>query len=44
MKKKKVLFFVQDSVGGAERIAVLISKILDSNIFDIKFVVVPIAM
>lgn len=41
MKKKKVLFFVQDSVGGAERIAVLISKILDSNIFDIKFVVVP---
>ena len=39
--KKKVLFFVQDSVGGAERIAVLLSKILDSNIFDIKFVVVP---
>ena len=38
---KKVLFFIQDSVGGAERIAVLISKMLPSHLFDVGYVIVP---
>ena len=38
---RKVLFFVQDSVGGAERICVLISKMLDPHLFKACFVIVP---
>jgi len=41
MKKKKVLFFTQESVGGAERITVLIAKMLDLEKYDVKFVCVP---
>lgn len=35
--KRKVIIFVQDGVGGAERMSVLIGKNLDPNIFDIFF-------
>lgn len=36
-KRKKVLFFIQDGVGGAERMSVLIGKGLDKNLFDVRF-------
>ena len=39
--RKKVLFFVQESIGGAERITILIAKMLDLAKFDVVFVVVP---
>jgi glycosyltransferase involved in cell wall biosynthesis len=39
--RKKALFFVQESVGGAERITVLIAKMLDLEKYDVKFVCVP---
>ena len=41
MRKKKVIFFTQESVGGAERITFLIAKMLDLEKYDIKFVCVP---
>lgn len=34
---KKVLFFIQNGVGGAERMTVNIAKLLDSNSFDLTF-------
>lgn len=37
MNKQKALFFVQDGVGGAERISVLIGKNLDREKFDVCF-------
>lgn len=40
MKKKKVLIFVQDGVGGAERMSVLIGKNLDTKKFDVCFCLV----
>lgn len=36
-KRKKILFFLQDSVGGAERISVLIGKNIDKDLFDVRF-------
>ena len=38
--KKKVLFFLPPSVGGAERMTVTIAKMLPRDEFDVKFVVV----
>ena len=38
MKKKKVLFFVQGNVGGAEKITLRISKSLDKNEYEIKYI------
>lgn len=35
--KRKVLIFVQDGVGGAERMSVLIGKNLDPEIYDVVF-------
>lgn len=40
MKKKKVLIFVQDGVGGAERMSVLIGKNLDPEKYDVCFCLV----
>lgn len=41
MQKKKILFFLNSmGVGGAERMTVTAAKSLDSNIYDIKFVLV----
>ena len=40
-KTKRVLFFTQAGVGGAERITVLIAKMLDMSKFDVEFVVIP---
>ena len=39
-KKKKVLFFLPPTVGGAERMTVLIAKMLPQDEFEVKFVVV----
>ena len=39
--KKKVLFFIQESIGGAERITILIAKMLDLAKFDVVFAIVP---
>lgn len=38
--KQKVLIFVQDGVGGAERMSVLIGKSLDHNMYDVRFFLV----
>lgn len=38
--KKKVLFFLPPTVGGAERMTVTIAKILPQDEFEVKFVVV----
>ena len=38
--KKKVLFFLPPAVGGAERMTVIIAKMLPRDEFDVKFVVV----
>lgn len=40
MKKKKVLFFLPPSVGGAERVTITIAKMLDRVSFDVHFVIV----
>ena len=37
MVKSKILFFLQDSVGGAERMTVLLGKLLPSNLYDVTF-------
>ena len=34
---KKILFFIQDGVGGAERMSLLIGKSLDKEIFEVSF-------
>lgn len=39
--KKKVFLFLQDGVGGAERMTVLIGKSLDYKKYDVTFVTVP---
>lgn len=39
MKKNKVLFFISGLSGGAERMSITISKMLDPKVFDIKFVI-----
>lgn len=38
--RKKVLFFLPPTVGGAERMTVIIAKMLPKKEFDVKFVVV----
>lgn len=38
--KKKVLFFLQSGVGGAERVTVTIAKYLDTTKFEVKFCIV----
>lgn len=38
--KRKVLFFLPNSVGGAERVTITIAKCLDINKFDVRFIVV----
>ena len=38
--KKKVLFFLPPTVGGAERITVIIAKMLPHDEFEVKFVIV----
>ena len=40
MAKKKILFFLQDGVGGAERVSVLFGKSLDRLQYDVKFCLV----
>lgn len=42
--KKKVLFFLPPSVGGAERMTVTIAKMLPQEDFEVKFVIVGRAM
>lgn len=42
--KKKVLIFIQDGVGGAERMTVLIGKSLDKNLFDVRFCLIESAV
>ena len=38
--KRKVLFFLPPTVGGAERMTVTIAKMLPQDEFEVKFVVV----
>lgn len=40
VQRKKALFFLQDGVGGAERMSVLIGKGLDKALFDVRFYLV----
>jgi glycosyltransferase involved in cell wall biosynthesis len=40
MHKKKILFFLISTVGGAERLTILIAKMLPQDEFEVKFVVV----
>ena len=42
--KKKVLFFLPPTVGGAERMTVLIAKMLPRDEFEVKFVIVGRAL
>ena len=44
MKIKKALLFVQDGVGGAERMTALIGKSLDSNKYDVCFCLIERAV
>lgn len=37
MKKKKVVFFIQDGVGGAERMSVLIAKNLNQDDYNVSY-------
>lgn len=38
--RTKVLFFLMNGVGGAERITITISNLFDTSIYDIKYVIV----
>lgn len=40
MNKKKIIFFLQDGVAGAERVSLLIGKSLDKKLYDVKFCLV----
>lgn len=40
MPKKKILFFLPSTIGGAERMTIAIAKMLPRDLFDVKFVVV----
>lgn len=42
--KKKVLFFLPPTVGGAERMTVIIAKMLPQDEFEVKFVVVGMSL
>ena len=37
---KKVIFFLDPNVGGAQRVSVLLAKMLDKALFDVEFVIV----
>lgn len=39
MSKKKVLFFLPDDMGGAQRMTITIAQFLDEQSFDVRFVV-----
>ena len=39
-KRKKVLFFLPNCLGGAEHVLITIAKFLDRDRFDVKFVIV----
>ena len=39
-QKKKVLFFLPNTVGGAERMTIIIAKMLPRHEFEVKFIVV----
>ena len=38
--KKKILFFLPSSTGGAERMTITIAKMLNRELYDVKFVIV----
>lgn len=38
--RKKIIFFLPPNIGGAERITITYAKLLDTNLYDIKFVVI----
>ena len=38
--RKKVVFFVPNTVGGAERVTITISKLLDQSKYDVQFAIV----
>lgn len=40
MRKKKVLFFLPESVGGAERVSITISKFLDSEEYEVVYAII----
>lgn len=40
MKKKKVLFFLPPEIGGAERVSITISQLLNDDKFDIEYVII----
>ena len=40
MRKKKIIIFLQDGVGGAERMSVLFGKSLPVEYFDVRFILV----
>jgi len=40
MKKRKILIFLQDGVGGAERVSVLLGKSMPRERYDVKFCLV----
>lgn len=40
ISKKKVLFFLPSTIGGAERMTITIAKMLPRDLFDVKFVIV----
>ena len=42
--KRKILFFLPSSVGGAERMTITIAKMLPRNLFNVKFVIVHKSM
>ncbi len=39
-QRKKILFFLSPSVGGAQRVSVLFSKILDPSLYEVIYVIV----
>ena len=40
LQKKKVFFFLPNSMGGSQRMTITIAKNLDRNIYQVEFVVV----
>ena len=40
MAKKKVIFFLPKGTGGAQKMTIVISKFLSTDLYDIRYVVV----
>lgn len=40
MQKKKILFFLPSTIGGAEKMTITIAKMLPRDLFEVKFVIV----